>query len=322
MKYLPLSGRGLRGGVRLLMTSSHEERLQRARLSLEGLSVADAFGGFFEGGRPESLPYHLKTRSLPSRPWHYTDDTNMALSIYSILRQYGEINQDKLGADFAAHFERGRGYGLGTRGVLSRMQKGDHWRDAANARHESGGSYGNGGAMRVAPLGAYFADDMDAVVKQAALSSEVTHAHPEGIVGAIATAVAAAYAWRLRGSAVTRPEFISHVLKHVPDSEVKRGMEVARDLPAGLSVWPDVVVKIGNGSGISAQDTIPFVLWCAGESLAHYEEAIWLTASGGGDVDTTCAMVGGIVLLYTGAEGIPDAWIERREPLPEWALGA
>ena len=39
-----------------------------------------------------------------------------------------------------------------------------------------------------------------------------------------------------------------------------------------------------------------------------------------GDVDTTCAMVGGIVVLYTGVEGIPAEWIQAREPLPDWAF--
>jgi ADP-ribosylglycohydrolase len=303
------------------MSSSPGERLQRARLSLEGLSVGDAFGGFFEGGRPESLPYHLKTRKLPPQPWHYIDDTNMALSVYAVLHQLGKIDQDVLGRDFGEHFDRMRGYGLGTRGVLIRMQKGQTWREAAYARGEGGGSYGNGGAMRIAPLGAYFADDLDVLVEQARLSSEVTHAHVEGIAGAVAVALAAAWAWRLRGTTVTRPEFIDHVLDKLPDSEVKQTAEIARDLPTGLSVWPDVVVKLGNGSGISAQDTVPYVLWCAGESLTNYEEAIWLTASGGGDVDTTCAMVGGIVALYTGMEGIPAEWIRCREALPEWALG-
>jgi len=80
------------------------------------------------------------------------------------------------------------------------------------------------------------------------------------------------------------------------------------------------VSALGNGSAISAQDTVPFVLWCAGECLDNYEEAIWLTASGGGDVDTTCAMVGGIVTTYTGIEGIPAEWIQAREPLPAWAI--
>jgi ADP-ribosylglycohydrolase len=79
-----------------------------------------------------------------------------------------------------------------------------------------------------------------------------------------------------------------------------------------------VVSMIGNGLRISAQDTVPFVLFCAGEWLDNYEEAIWKTMSGGGDVDTTCAMVGAIVACYTGLEGIPKQWLVQREKLPQW----
>ncbi len=45
---------------------------------------------------------------------------------------------------------------------------------------------------------------------------------------------------------------------------------------------------------------------------------MWLTVSGLGDRDTTCAIVGGIVSMFTGAEGIPSEWREAREPLPDW----
>lgn len=51
---------------------------------------------------------------------------------------------------------------------------------------------GNGGAMRAAPVGAYFADDLDKVLCHARASAEVTHGHIEGIAGAMAVAVAAA----------------------------------------------------------------------------------------------------------------------------------
>lgn len=54
------------------------------------------------------------------------------------------------------------------------------------------GSMGNGAAMRVAPIGAYFADDLDKVLSHARASAEVTHGHREGIAGAMATAVASA----------------------------------------------------------------------------------------------------------------------------------
>ena len=77
---------------------------------------------------------------------------------------------------------------------------------------------------------------------------------------------------------------------------------------------------LGSGYRISAQDTVPYVLWCAGQFLDDYEEALWQTASGLGDVDTTCAMVGGIVVLYSGLEHVPEDWLARREPLPAWAL--
>jgi ADP-ribosylglycohydrolase len=77
---------------------------------------------------------------------------------------------------------------------------------------------------------------------------------------------------------------------------------------------------LGNGYRISAHDTVPYVLWCAGQFLDNYEEALWQTASGLGDVDTTCAMVGGIVALYTDVEAIPKEWLEKRESLPSWVL--
>ena len=77
---------------------------------------------------------------------------------------------------------------------------------------------------------------------------------------------------------------------------------------------------LGNGVKVSAQDTVPFCLWCAAKYLDNYEEAMWATVSALGDRDTTCAIVGGIVACYTGVEGIPPDWLAAREPLPDWIL--
>ncbi len=304
------------------MSSSHEERIQRTRISLEGLSVGDALGGFFEFNHPAALDRAVKTRTLPDVQWHFTDDTNMALSIYEILSIYQDIEseQQELAISFATHFDRGRGYGPSIHRFVPRILSGQHWREASKGIFGGTGSYGNGGAMRVAPVGAYFADDMDAVVHNAYASAEITHSHPEGIAGAIAVAVATAYAWQLRSEKVYRHSFISSVLEHVPAGEVHEGLKKARSLKEGTSVQEAKAI-LGSGSRVTAQDTVPFVLWCAGEKLSNYEEAIWLTASAGGDVDTTCAMVGGIVSMYTGLEGIPNDWIAHREPLPSWAVG-
>jgi ADP-ribosylglycohydrolase len=302
------------------MTSTREERLRRARISLEGLSVGDALGGFFEFNHPAILERVVKIKKLPDVQWHFTDDTNMALSIYESLRLYEQIEQQSLATSFALHFDRGRGYGPSIHRFVPRVLSGQHWREAASGVFGGTGSFGNGGAMRVSPVGAYFADDIDAVVENAYRSAEVTHSHPEGVAGAIAVAVAAAYAWQLRSETVTRQQLISFAVSHVPAGEVHDGIQKAIALKTNTSVGEAKSI-LGNGSRVTAQDTVPYVLWCAGEKLSNYEEAIWFTASGGGDVDTTCAMVGGIVSMYTGLDAIPADWIAHREPLPQWALG-
>lgn len=311
--------------LNLPIFDQHRDRLIRARRSLEGLSVGDAFGNslFFQGHEryaSYSLETMLSRRLLPAPRWLYTDDTQMALSIVEVLCRFGEIDQDQLALSFARRFERARGYGPAMYKLLPQLQAGQSWKQAARSLFGGQGSFGNGGAMRVAPVGAFFADDLDAVVEHARRSSEVTHTHPEAIAGAIAVAVAAAWAWRLR-SATPLPkgrDFLELTLPFVPDSEVREGLSRACTLSLeGVSIW-QIVAELGNGSGISAQDTVPFALWCAAQHLDNYEEALWLAASGQGDMDTNCAIVGGIVAACTGVDGIPPEWRRRREPLPTW----
>ncbi len=309
------------------MPPATDDPLARALCALEGLSVGDAFGEQFFGFQHEGTIYltedavldAIETRVMPPAQWHYTDDTEMALSIVSNLRQYKRINQGILAYSFSTRYDSSRGYGPAMHWLMRAIANdSQNWQALAASLFDGQGSFGNGAAMRVAPVGAYFADDLEAVVENAARSAVVTHAHPEATAGAIATAVAAAYACRCCGSAPPDPrEFLELILPHVPDSIVREKIRHARDLsPSGSVILASAV--LGTGGEISAQDTVPFVLWCAAKCLDNYEEALWLTVSGLGDRDTTCAMVGGIVAGYTGVEGIPPAWRQAREPLPTW----
>jgi ADP-ribosylglycohydrolase len=298
---------------------AESDRLARARLALDGLSVGDGLGAFFEMTTAAHLSPFVAERRPPKGTWRYTDDTNMALSIYAVLRAHQAIDQDALAASFAEHFDRTRGYGPGVRALVARIGQGVHWRAASESLYQ-GGSFGNGGAMRVAPVGTYFADDLAAVVQHARLSSEVTHSHPEGVAGAIAIAVAAAVAWQTRDRAdLTATDFIAQVLPHIPPGEVRDGCAQAQKLPPGASTH-DAANVLGNGSRVTAQDTVPFALWSAATHRRSYEEAIWQTLSVGGDTDTTCAIAGGIVVMAIGRDGIPTGWLNQREPLPDWAL--
>jgi ADP-ribosylglycohydrolase len=207
-------------------------------------------------------------------------------------------------------------------GLLALFKAGFPWRTAASNLFEGQGSFGNGAAMRVAPVGAYFADDLDKVVEQAAKSAEVTHTHREASAGAIAVAVAAACASRCSNEN-TKPygaEFLDLILPYVPESGVRQGILRARELKADTEVR-SAAALLGCGKHVSAQDTVSFTLWCASRHLDSYEEALWTTVSGLGDRDTTCAIVGGIVALSAGVESIPTFWLDCREPLPHWYIG-
>jgi ADP-ribosylglycohydrolase len=175
--------------------------------------------------------------------------------------------------------------------------------------------------MRVAPLGAYFADDLDKVVEQAERSAVTTHCHREAIAGAIAVGVAAALAWQFGISAEmpSAAEFLHQIHQRTPQSEVRNGILSAIDLPKSTSVRAAASL-LGNGSKVTAQDTVPFALWSAACHLKDYEEALWATVSGLGDRDTTCAIVGGIVVMQAGVRSIPKHWQDCRESIPRHML--
>ncbi|HAM71303.1 MAG TPA: hypothetical protein DCM86_06640 [Verrucomicrobiales bacterium] len=287
---------------------SHSATLA-ARRSLDGLSVGDAFGELFFYRR-DNWQYGT-FESLPAGRWRWTDDTHMALSIVETLEAHGRIDQDALARRFANRFaaEPWRGYARGAASLLDAVRSGGDWRGLSRALFGNG-SYGNGGAMRVAPVGAFFSQDLDRVVRESAASAEVTHAHPEGQAGAIAVGVATALA-------LTRPdlrgvEFLRATLARIPEGETRRRTLLACDIPA--DDCRRAFVELGTGAEVSAQDTVPFCLWAAAYHLGDFAAAMWHTVRVPGDIDTLCAIVGGIVGVSV--ETIPAEWLSRREPLP------
>jgi ADP-ribosylglycohydrolase len=296
---------------------TREACMTRALESLEGLACGDAFGECFFDAK-NWTPEARASRILPPAPWRFTDDTTMAISVCACLERFGGIEPEWLAESFARHYDPERGYGHAMNALLMRLYTigAANWFEEAQQLFRGEGSFGNGAAMRVAPVGAYFAYDLSLVAEHATLSAIATHCHPEGIAGAIAVAVAVAVAWRDREAA--RPSDTTALLEavraHTPESAVRDGIDRALELPTSTSAL-DAALTIGNGARGSAQDTVPFALWSAARSLHSYEDALWETVNGGGDIDTNCAIVGGIVATRAGAGSIPGEWLARREPL-------
>ncbi len=277
--------------------------------SLAGLSVGDAFGAQFFAMQNRHL--RLDEAAVPPAPWPWTDDTEMACNLLDVLLRHGQVERDALAAAFADRYDPYRGYGPGTVVLLRALRNGESWRTAATAQFGGQGSMGNGAAMRVAPLGAYYAGDLERAALEAAASAVVTHAHPEAIAAAIAVAVAASHVTRNDASAL-----IEAVLSHTPPGKVHDGVRKAADLRGRTR--EEAAYELGNGSRVLGHDTVPFCVWVAVRHLTDYEQAVRSCVAVGGDIDTTAAITGGIVAAHTGAGGIPGAWREAREPLPGW----
>ncbi|MGW1915457.1 ADP-ribosylglycohydrolase family protein [Streptomyces sp. NPDC002076] len=296
--------------------SSSSGCLERALASLRGLAVGDALGSQFFV--PANYPL-LKRRALPAGPWQWTDDTEMACSVVAVLAAHRRIDQDALARSFAEHHDFDRGYGPAVNRLLRLVREGEDWRELAAALFNGQGSWGNGAAMRIAPLGAWYADDPEQATHQAEISAYPTHQHREAVVGAMAVAAAAALAGSPGGP--PSPEaLLDGVIALVPKSAVGQGLRRARDMldygDAGT-----VAAVLGCGRRTTAHDTVPFALWSAARSLGDFEAAFWTTAGVGGDVDTTCAIVGGV--LASGKAGAPPVeWVERCEVLPDWVPAA
>src|SRR5688572_24564510 len=117
------------------MQPGDDVRLARAQLALEGLSVGDAFGETFF--LPTEVARELIDGRLVSerRPWRWTDDTAMALSIVEVLAQHGTVDRDALASAFAAryHAESWRGYGGTAHEILCAIGDSVPWTVASAA---------------------------------------------------------------------------------------------------------------------------------------------------------------------------------------------
>ncbi len=188
------------------------------------------------------------------------------------------------------------------------------------------GSCGNGSAMRVAPLGAWLVDgNLEKVVEMAKLQSEVTHCHPEGIAGSIAVTLLA----RQIASMVECSEFnvkpsylYGRLLFDVPKGQVWDGIKKASELPLDTPIGKLIEI-LGNGTHVTCQDTVPLCVFLTIRAVTQYkveemyEKVLIETCQCFGDVDTNCAIVGGMIGIISPP---PEKWVRYCQPM-EGVLG-
>jgi len=294
---------------------NQKQRIQLAKKSLKGISIGDAFGESFFG-ETNKIVRHLQESKIPETTWEFTDDTVMAIAVFEQLEKHGEVNQNELALLFSRNHQLdvNRGYGATARRILREIGEGGNWKEISKSVFEGMGSMGNGASMRVSPIGAYFWDDLKKVKDLAIQSAEITHANIEGITGAIAVAVATAIATKMKltGNEISSDEFINEVVKELPDTDTKSKIKKSLSVPYHYNI-ETVKTILGNGSKIMVQDTVPFAIWCASYNLRNFEKGLWKAVSVLGDRDTICAIVGGIIMMSSDRDNIPNKWIQSVE---------
>ena len=285
--------------------------------ALIGCAVGDALGAPLENKPREEI---AKVTGLTSgfHPFkshsagQFTDDTQQTLAIARSIVETGRVDGAAIAREFVELWQSGEIVGQGPVAdrAVKRLIAGVSWREAAIADDIPL----NGAAMRVSPIGLWNFDRTERLAEDARTSSIVTHRHPTAIAGAIAVAMAVAYA--CTASEIDAERF----LRLTGESVAPQSAEFARHiltlrhwLTLDETVALEAIVAVGGeplrkGFGISA-GTVPTVLASLYAFLRYpydFPAAVECAIRVGGDVDTTAAITGAICGAHNGVDAIPD----------------
>lgn len=276
-----------------------------------GSALGDAIG---ELAFRHSIRRNLIEELEASEELVYTDDTAMALGLAESLLEKGWLEQQHLGETFRNNFEREpwRGYAMGPPTIFSLVRSsGISYPDAARTLFGGAGSFGNGSAMRVTPVGLFFHASAD-LYDKAAASAEVTHSHVVGKDGAAVQAQAVAMAVRLDpATAFPQESFVSELIACARTPRIRDKMQLIRSLLEEGATAKAAAQRLGHS--VMMDEPMPFAIYSFLRYPQSFGECLFCAVLNGGDRDTLGAMACAISGAYLGVEAIPGGWVEKLE---------
>lgn len=300
-----------------------QERLQdRFQGALVGTFCGDALGMPFEGWPLEMIEREMGevTVMYPARlgAGTYTDDTQMMIAVGESLIEKKGFDGEDMAQKLAQAYDPERGYGRGAERVIKRIKEGIPWHQAGKGLFP-GGSYGNGAAMRIAPVGLLYWDQPAELKRTAKNASSITHTHPLGIEGAVIQGygVSLALAMGVKG-AFRSTVFLEEITRfqNKKMKEMVRKILLVEDLMENLRAdnplsKEEVVRDLGHG--IQAHESVPTALYAFLSHPHSFQEAVSYAVGLGGDTDTIGAMTGAMAGAFHGLSGIPSEWVSALE---------
>jgi len=277
-----------------------------------GSAIGDAIGEIaFYYSQKDLLSGAIKQET----ELRYTDDTAMAIGLAeSLIEQDGTIDQQKLGETFRRNFQREpwRGYGMGPPAVFSMAKELNiNYSEAARRLFGGQGSFGNGAAMRIAPVGLFFFQDQD-LYDRVCASSMVTHTHPLGIDGAAIQARAISFAASLDpGEDFPGDAFLKGLKDFARTPEMRDKLTLLENLIKGNAAPDTATRKLGQT--VAAHESVPFAVYSFVRNPKSFEECLYCAVLNGGDRDTLGAMACAISGAFLGVDRIPQSWIDKLE---------
>lgn len=285
--------------------------LDKFRGALLGGAIGDAIGELASvHGDEESLTDWLSEGDV----LRYTDDTAMSIGIAEALSTSGGINEEEVGRIFQRNYgkEPWRDYSSSVPAIFAMVKRNDMpFSEAAARLHDGSGSYGNGAAMRIAPLGVFYRDSDD-LREHAEDSARITHTHPLGVDGA------AVMAWATAQLAGYDPKakfpmgsFCTGMVRFAQTKEMRLKLVQVVELIAGKAS-PEKAAKTLSLSQ-SVHESLPFSIFSFLRNQKSFQDAVYCGVLQGGDQDTLGAMAGALSGSFLGAPGIPKDWVARIE---------
>jgi poly(ADP-ribose) glycohydrolase ARH3 len=291
---------------------SHEDRCVGCLL---GTACGDILGAAVEGSSARDIRElygEIRDFAAVGRGFGcYTDDTQMTLALTTSLVECGLVDAARASAKYAEFYEGWRGYGGAAHRVMRFLADGGDYRGTGRLQFPEG-SFGNGGAMRIAPVGLAYRhagdDELADAVEDAILC---THVHPEAIDGALVQAKAVAIAATSEPGSFD-PAGVVQTLSAACRTETMQAKLAA--LTDSLRHNDDDLYVIGRvGNGLRASQAVAAALWAFLRYGKVPEECIIRAVGFGGDTDTIGAMAGALAGALHGSSWIPARWHDNIE---------
>ncbi len=278
---------------------------------LVGVAIGDGLGAQREG-RGMAKREEIDSLAERLKQLIYTDDTHMTIGVAESLVESKGFNGEHMAQTFIKNYEvePWRGYGPGPPRIFRMIKRGEPWDSAADKLYQ-GGSFGNGSAMRVAPVGLLYSNSPEKLREIAYKSSSITHSHELGKEGAALQAYAVALALNTPSNEdIDKESFLLKLQNFAQNRLYKERIAQMKKL---LDEQERAKVIAALGNGIEAPRSVPTAIFCFLLHPRSYKNTVIYAISLGGDTDTIASMAGAISGAYLGVEAIPQEWRAKLE---------